>query len=157
MRFPPWSLPRVGKGGGKRQFITPGHPLDAGGNVCKRVRLTRKIRPGVSSHSLPDPGHPTPRRWKRLRPPEGVGVRWACLAIFFLDLGLGEVLLWEQALGYSGWSVQPKGPVHWHWFIFIRCICVRVWTDMRALHSVRTTTTSTTTTTSCLTQESPCF
>ena len=32
----------------KRQFITPGHLLDACGNVGERVRLTRKTRPGVS-------------------------------------------------------------------------------------------------------------
>ena len=74
MRFPPWSLPRVGKGGGKRQFVTPGHLPDAGGNVGKRVRLTRKTPPGVISHYNPDPGHPTPRGWKRLRPPSSVGV-----------------------------------------------------------------------------------
>ena len=58
---------------GKRHFITPGHLLDAGGNVGKRVRLTRKTRPGVISHYNPDPGHPTPRRWKRLRPPSSEG------------------------------------------------------------------------------------
>ena len=74
MRFAPWSLPGVGNGGGKRQFIAPGHPQDAGGNVGKRVRLTRKTCPGVSSHSNPDPGHPTPRRWKRLRLPSSKGV-----------------------------------------------------------------------------------
>ena len=68
MRFHPWSLAGIGNGGGQRQFITPGHLLDAGGNVGKRVQLTRKTRPGVSSHSVPDPGHPTTRRWKRLRP-----------------------------------------------------------------------------------------
>ena len=28
MHFPSWSLPRVGNGGGKRQFITPGHLSD---------------------------------------------------------------------------------------------------------------------------------
>ena len=67
MRFPPWSLPRVGNRDGKRHFTTPGHLLDASGSVGKRVRLTRKTRPGVSSHSNLDPGHPTPRRWKRLR------------------------------------------------------------------------------------------
>ena len=53
---------------GKRHFITPCHLLDAGGDVGKRVRLTRKTRPGVISHVNPDPGHSTPRRWKRLRP-----------------------------------------------------------------------------------------
>ena len=72
-RFPPWSLPRVGNGVGKRHVITPGHLLDAGGNMGKRVRLTRKTRPGASSDIIPDPGHPTPRRWKRLRPPSSAG------------------------------------------------------------------------------------
>ena len=67
MRFSPWSLPRVGDGGGKRQFITRGLPTETGGNMVKRVRLTRKTRPDVSLHSIPDQGHPTPRRWKRLR------------------------------------------------------------------------------------------
>ena len=49
MRLHPWSLPTVGNGGGKRQFITPGHPSDAGGNLGKRVWLTRETRPDVSS------------------------------------------------------------------------------------------------------------
>ena len=85
-RFPPWSLPSVGNGGGKRQFVTPGHLSDAGSNVDKRVRLTRKTRPGASSHVIPDPGHPTPRRWKRLRrpPPKERGVRLADLAMSLL-------------------------------------------------------------------------
>ena len=61
----------------------------------KRVRLTKKTRPGIASHVNPDPdpGHSTPRRWKRLRPPflpRSGGVRWACLAIFFLASGLGD-------------------------------------------------------------------
>ena len=74
MRFHPWSLPRVGNGGGERQFITHGgHPQDAGGNVGKRVGLTRKTRPGAFSLVRPDPGHSTPRRWKRLRPPSSEG------------------------------------------------------------------------------------
>ena len=37
MRFPPLSLPRVGSGSGKRQSITPGHLLDAGGNLGTSV------------------------------------------------------------------------------------------------------------------------
>ena len=55
--FPPWSLPRVGNGGGKRQVGTPGHLSDPGGYLGKRVRLTKKTRPGISSHVNPDPGH----------------------------------------------------------------------------------------------------
>ena len=71
MRLLPWSLPRVGYGGGKRHFITPGHLQDAGGNVGKRVRLTRKTRPSVISHFNLDPGHA--ERWKRLRSPSSEG------------------------------------------------------------------------------------
>ena len=37
-------------------------------NVVKKVWLTRKTPPGASSHDIRDPRHPTPRRWKRLRP-----------------------------------------------------------------------------------------
>ena len=70
-RFPPWSLPRVGSGIGKRYGTTPGHSSDTGGRSVKRVRLTKKTRPGISSYVIPDPvpGHSTPRRWKRLLPP----------------------------------------------------------------------------------------
>ena len=67
-RFPPWSLPRVGSGVGERHFVTTDHLLEAGGNRGKRVRLTKKTRPEATSNIIPDPGHPTPRRWKRLRP-----------------------------------------------------------------------------------------
>ena len=90
-RFPPWSLPRVGNGGGKRQFGTPGHLLDAGGNLGKRVRLTKKTRPGRSSHVNPDPGHPTLRRWRRLRPPssEGEGGEVGVPRNLFPRLGVG--------------------------------------------------------------------
>ena len=63
----------VGSGVGKRYGITPGHLPDAGGTMGKRVRLTRKT-PSEYSHVIPDLGHPTPRRWKRLRPPSSEGV-----------------------------------------------------------------------------------
>ena len=65
-------------------------------------------------------------------PPKEWGVRWACLAIFFLDLGWvrfalempGTCSRTQQAWGVSGWTVQPKGPVHWHWHwsVLIGCI-----------------------------------
>ena len=114
LRFTPWSLPRVGNGVGKSHVITPGLPSETGGNVGKSVRLTRKARPSVTFHSIPGQGHPTPRRWKRLRPPssEGEGVRWACFAIFFLDLGLGEVCTgdaWNLLSEASGVGVFPAG------------------------------------------------
>ena len=91
MRFPAWSSPRVGNGSGTRQVVTPGHLPDAGGNAGKSIRLTRKKRPGVSSHSIPDPGYPTPRRWKRLRPPssEGEGGEVGVPRNLFPRLGVG--------------------------------------------------------------------
>ena len=67
MRFHPWALPRSGTGDGNGQFVTTGHLPDGGSSVGRRVRLTRKTRPSVISHDNPDPGHSTPRRWKRLR------------------------------------------------------------------------------------------
>ena len=42
---------------GKRHFVSPDHLLDEGGHVGKRVRLTRKTRPGASSHLIPDPSN----------------------------------------------------------------------------------------------------
>ena len=110
---------------GKRSFSTIGHLLDIDSTVGKRVRLTKKTRPVISSHVIPDPvpGHSTPRRWKRLLPPssEGEGGGWACLAIFFLALGLGDFALgnaWNllsEGTGVvgSGWTVQPKRLAHW--------------------------------------------
>ena len=73
------------------QFVTLGHLLDESGQVGKNVRLTRKTRPGASSHSIPDPGHPTPRRWKRLRSPssEGVGGDVGEPRNLFPQLGVG--------------------------------------------------------------------
>ena len=50
------------------------HSIGDGGNMGKRVRLTRKTRCSVEPVSIPDQGHSSPRRWKRLRPPSsGVG------------------------------------------------------------------------------------
>ena len=94
-RFPPWSLPRVGSGVGKRHFVTTDHLLDAGSAMGKRVRLTKKTRPGAASHVIPDPGSwaLNAENMEKIAPPlppKEWGERWACLAIFFLALGLGE-------------------------------------------------------------------
>ena len=92
MRFPPWSSPRVGYGSGKRKFITLGLLPETGGNLRKRVRLTKKTRPRAASHDNPDPdpGHSTLRRWKRLRPPSsGVGSEVGVPRNLFPRLGVG--------------------------------------------------------------------
>ena len=78
---------------------------------------------------------------KRLVLPDSSGAEGgvARLAPFFLALGLGA----SGVVG-SGWSVQPRGPVHWHWSVFNECARAHRWTDTCALQSVRTTTTTTT-------------
>ena len=72
--FPHGLYPGVGNGGGRTWYVTIGDALDDRSNVVKRVRLTRKTRPVARVSYDPDPGHPTPRRWKRLRSPSSVGV-----------------------------------------------------------------------------------
>ena len=68
-RFPTWSLPPVGNGRVRSFGAATGHLVGEGGNMAKRVRLTRKTHCSVTPVSIPDQGHSTPRRWKRLRPP----------------------------------------------------------------------------------------
>ena len=68
-QFPPCVLPRLGRGVGKSKVVTSSDLLDCRGIFGKRVRLTRKTRPGASSHVIPDPGAFNFERWKRLRPP----------------------------------------------------------------------------------------
>ena len=65
-QFQPWVLPRFGGEVGKRRAVTSGDLLDIRGNSGKRVLLARKTCPGIPVRGDPDPGHPTPRRWKRL-------------------------------------------------------------------------------------------
>ena len=103
-RFPTWSLPPVGQGRIRRLEVATDHTV--GGDRVKRVRLTRKTQGSVIPVIIPDQGHSTPRRWKRLRLPssEGDGVRWACLAIFFLDLGLGDEFVLRDA-----WNLSSEG------------------------------------------------
>ena len=73
-RFPTWSLPPVGNGRVRSFGDATGHSVGEGGSMVKRVRLTRKTRVSVEPVSIPDQGHSTSRRWKRLRPPSSEGV-----------------------------------------------------------------------------------
>ena len=90
-RFPTWSLPPVGHGRIRSLDIATTHAVGDGGNMVKRVRLTRKTRGNVTPVSMPDQGHSTPRRWKRLRPPssEGVGGEVGEPRNLFPRLGVG--------------------------------------------------------------------
>ena len=77
------------------------------------------------------PGHPTPRRWKRLpllstegEASQSFSSLWGWLR-FALGT-LGTCLRREHAWGFSSWSVKRKGPVHWHWSIHSDALCVRM-------------------------------
>ena len=65
--------------------------IRVGGDRVKRVRLTRKTQGSVIPVIIPDQGHSTPRRWKRLRPPssEGVGGEAGVPRNLFPRLGVG--------------------------------------------------------------------
>ena len=87
-------------------------------------RLTRKTHVSVPSVNNPDPQLQSDGKDCAPLPPKEWGVRPACLAIFFLELELGEVFApgdtrnlpsGGKGVGFlTGWSVQPKGSVHWH-------------------------------------------
>ena len=72
-RFPTWYLPSVGDGRFRDLGDVTGPLVGSGNSGVKRVRLTRKTRVSVSSVRIPDQGHSTSRRWKRLRPPSSEG------------------------------------------------------------------------------------
>ena len=92
--LPPWSVSGVYGRGGVVGSSTTTHG-DSSEVRGVRVWLTRKSRPGVgvqvTGHGGPDPGHPTPRRWKRLRSPssEGVGCEVGEPRKLFPRLGVG--------------------------------------------------------------------
>ena len=74
--------------------------------------------------SVPDPGHPTLRRWKRLRPPssEGVGCEVGEPRNLFPRLGVGEFCTGTPGTCFRRvwrWLVSPaEGLAHWCWPIF---------------------------------------
>ena len=103
-----------------------------------------------------------------LPPPEERGVRWECLAIFFLDLGLGEVCAGDAwnlpsegtGVGFFRLVSPAEGTTGTGPFLFIAyrvrawnaCIAARTHartshTHTLPSHTTRTRTTTTTTTT----------
>ena len=129
MRFLPWSLPRVGNGGGKRQVGTPGHLSDPGGKFGRRVRLTRKTRPGAC-HSRSRASNV--EEMEKIAPPSSEGEG-------------GEP---SEGIGVGFFSAGQSSRRGWCWHQpgLIRCMSARDWTDTRVLHHVRTITITTTTT-----------
>ena len=93
------------------------------------MRLTRKIRPGISVRSHPDSGHfghPT------LHPPDSSGAGDEVGVPLNFSSSWGWVWFcagkaWNlrpegTGLGGSGLSVQPKGLVRWHQSVLISCM-----------------------------------
>ena len=126
-RFPTWSLPPIGNGRIRSLDVATNHLDGEGGNMAKRVRLTKKTQGSVTPVSIPDQGHSTPRRWKRLRLPSSEGVGWGRCGrtsapfstpwswVRCLHLGTpGTCFRRERRRAFAGWSVQPKGLVRWH-------------------------------------------
>ena len=155
-------------GGLEKGLLPPAHPSAGGSNTAKRVQLTRKARPGSPVHPRPDPGLPTPKRWKGLHllVSFGAGERWARLATFFLALGLVEFcsgnawnLPWEGIRVGVFWLVSPSEGTSALALIRFSKVhtCAQVDRLLRALQFVRTTSATTTTTTNRrVTQAFPC-
>ena len=65
-RFPTWSSPPIGNGEIRDLHVATNQLDGGGGNIAERVRLTKKTQGSVTP-VIPDHGHSTSRRWKRLR------------------------------------------------------------------------------------------
>ena len=93
MRFPPWSLPRVGYGSGKRQSVLLVISwMKVVTRVKKGLALPGRHVQGASSHDFPDPGHPTPEEMEKIAPPlppKEREVRWGVPRNLFPRLGVG--------------------------------------------------------------------
>ena len=91
MRFPPWSLPRVGNGGGQRQFVTPGHHSDPGGNLGKSPAYQEDTSKCIFS---PYSGSwaSNAKKMEKIAPPflrRSGGVRWGVPRNLSPRLGVG--------------------------------------------------------------------
>ena len=93
MRFPPWSLPRVGNGGGKSHLLLLVFLLrlvvtwlKGSGSPRRHLQMLLLMSFRTEASNAEEMEKIAPPL-----PPKERGVRWANLAIFFLALGLGEV------------------------------------------------------------------
>ena len=68
MRFPPWSLPRIGNAGGKRQFLTPGLHSDTGGNFGEKGPAYQKDTSRCIFTQYPGPEASNPEEMEKIAP-----------------------------------------------------------------------------------------
>ena len=125
-RFPPWSLPRLDLRLVKGILLVLSViswmliVLRVKGSGLPRRRVQSFLHMLFRTQSLGTQRRGDGKDCFPL-PPKEKGERWACLAIFFLALGLGDFALgnaWNllseaTGVGVSGWSVQPKRLAHW--------------------------------------------
>ena len=84
---------------GKRQFVTPGHLPDEGSNTGRKGPAYQEDTSRcIFNHVFQtrSPGASNADEMEKIASPffrRRGSVRWACLAIFFLDLVLGEVFV----------------------------------------------------------------
>ena len=92
-RFPSWSSHPIGNGRVRGLHVATTHLDGEGGNIAKRVRLTKKHKVVFSLLAFRTRGTQLQGDGKDCAPlpPKEWGVRPASLAIFFLELELGEV------------------------------------------------------------------
>ena len=124
-RFPPWSLPQVVLGLVKGVLVLSVISWILIVLLVKGSGLPRRRVQTFLLMSFRTQFQGTQRRGDGKDcfplPPKERGERWACLAIFFLALGLGDFALgnaWNllseaTGVGGSGWTVQPKRLAQW--------------------------------------------
>ena len=109
MRFHPWSLPEISA----NQLVTPGHLLDTGGNVGKRVWLTRDTSKCIfSCYSGSRASNAEEMEKIALPSSEGVGGEVGVLQSFSSTKGLGEVCTgdaWNLPSDGTGVGFFPAG------------------------------------------------
>ena len=151
MRFSPWSLPRFGNGSGKRLFFLLVIFQMLVVIWVKGSRLPRRHVQLLLLMSVRTQGIQRRGDGKDCAPlpPKERGVMWACLAIFFLDLELGDIF----ALG-DAWNLPSEGTgVGFFRLVspaegvsalaltrLIHCMRLHIWLDTRVMLHVRTTT-----------------
>ena len=92
MRFPPWSLPRVGNGDSKRKDVAPGHLGDAGSNTRQEGPVNQEVTSRCTGFSRSGSRASNAEEMEKIAPlpsSEGVGGEVGEPRILFPRLGVG--------------------------------------------------------------------
>ena len=103
---------------GQREEVATAHLVDGGGSASKRVQKDNVLAFPFMVIRTQGFQRQSDGKYCISLTPQELGEEWACLAIFFLALGVVEACAGDpcsrrkQALVFSGLSVQPKGWMH---------------------------------------------